>query len=99
MTSDEIEALVLPEDFDEYAWEVEAKGVFCDAHLKYQGNEYPMTFYEIERLAQDVAEALRDGMPFFEQNLVVVRKVTKDEMIWATRRLVAAGWISKMAHE
>lgn len=79
--------LVLPDDFDEYAWEVESKGVFWDVRVRYGGREYPVTFYEPERLAQDAAEELDEGKPFFEPNIIVVRKVSKDAMIAAVAEL------------
>lgn len=82
--------LVLPEDFDDYAWEIEAKGVFWDVRLRYEGREFPLTFYEPQRLAQDVADQLQDNAFFFEQNLVIIRKVTREAMELAAQELVSA---------
>lgn len=87
MSTNETLALVLPENFDDYAWEVESKGVFWDVHLRYRGREYPLTFYDPQRLAQDVADQLEEGPLFFERNIVVVRKVTREAMVLAAQEL------------
>jgi hypothetical protein len=88
MPTEEHPLLVLPEDFDDYAWEIESKGVFWDVRLRYGGREYPLTFYEPQRLAQDVADQLEERPIFFERNIVVVRKVTKAAMDLAAQELV-----------
>lgn len=44
--------LVLPPDFSEYAWEVEAKGVFWDAGVVIDDNPVQVTFYDPARLAR-----------------------------------------------
>jgi hypothetical protein len=88
MSTEEPPVLVLPEDFDDYAWEVESKGVFWDVRLRYEGREYPLTFYEPQRLAQDVADQLEESPIFFERNIVVVKKVTRAAMDLAAQELV-----------
>jgi hypothetical protein len=88
MPMEEHPLLVLPEDFDDYAWEVESKGVFWDVLMRYGGREYRLTFYEPQRLAQDVADQLEESPLFFERNLVVVRKVTREAMELAVQELV-----------
>jgi hypothetical protein len=85
--------LVLPADFDDYAWEVESKGVFWDVRMQYGGLEYPLTFYEPQRLAQDIADQLKEGRLFFEPNVVVVTKVTRETMRLAAQALVREGRI------
>jgi len=90
MPIEERPVLILPEDFDDYAWEVESKGVFWDVRLRYGGREFPLTFYEPHRLTQDVADQLEDSSFFFEQNLVIVRKVTREAMELAAQELVRA---------
>lgn len=90
MPIDERPVLTLPGDFDDYAWEVESKGVFWDARLQYQGQEFPLTFYEPRRLTQDASDQLEASPFFFEQNLVIVRKVTREAMELAAQELVRA---------
>lgn len=88
--------LVLPEDFDDYAWEVEAKGVFWEVRLRYDGLEYPLTFYEPVRLAQDISDQLKASPVFFEQNLMVVPKVTREAMELAVRELVGGQGVNQL---
>lgn len=88
--------LVLPEDFREYAWEIESKGVFWDARVRYDGKEFAVVFYEPERLAQDASEELNEGNPFFEKNVIVISKVTESEMNTAISRLAKDGRIAHL---
>src|SRR5438067_1813400 len=88
MHMEEHPLLVLPEDFDDYAWDVESKGVFWDVRMRYGGREYQLTFYEPQRLIQDMADQLEESPLFFERNLVVVRKVTREAMELAVEELV-----------
>jgi len=80
-------ALILP-DFDDYAWEVESKGVFWDVRLRYAEREYSLTFYEAHRLAQDAADQLEEGPLFFEPNIIIIKKVTREAMNRAAQELV-----------
>lgn len=77
--------LILPDDFDEYAWEVEAKGYFSDAFVRVEETVLPVVFYEPTRLAQDVAEEIFAGRTFAATRLLVVAQVTEAAM----RRAVA----------
>jgi hypothetical protein len=38
------DVFILPEGFDEYAWEVEAKGYFSEAMLSFSGKRYRLKF-------------------------------------------------------
>ena len=46
--------LTLPEDFEDYAWEAEAKGVFWDTSARIGDREVTVTFYDPVRLSQDI---------------------------------------------
>ena len=83
--------LHLPEDFDAYEWEVEAKGWFPDARLSAFGKEYPLNFYDPVRLAQEIASEHERSAVFCEPNLVVVKKVTRSGMEEAAQELVRSG--------
>lgn len=72
--------LVLPADFGEYAWEVEAKGVFWDAKIDVDGVHVSLTFYDEVRLAQDVAEELAQARVFGCNRLLVVERLTAENM-------------------
>lgn len=83
--------LELPEDFDDYEWEVEAKGYFHDALVEYVGLTYRIAFYDATRLAQDVQSELKYGLAVLPNNLVVVDSVTRAAMTEAVRRLFRDG--------
>ncbi|GHH71568.1 hypothetical protein [Promicromonospora soli] len=71
--------LVLPEDFGEYAWEVEAKGWF-QCPVRAGGQTANVTFYDPARLAQDVSADHASRVPFTVTRLVVIERVTADLM-------------------
>lgn len=82
--------LNLPADFDDHAWEVEAKGWFGGAQLKAAGKTYKLNFYDPVRLAQEIEAVLATGRVFFEPNLVVVKSVTRGEMEQAAESLMSS---------
>ncbi|MFD7021223.1 hypothetical protein [Promicromonospora sukumoe] len=71
--------LVFPEDFEEYAWEIEAKGWFL-CPVRVGGRTADVTFYDPARLAQDVSADHASGVPFAVTRLVVIERVTADRM-------------------
>ena len=72
--------LVLPRDFSDYAWEVEAKGWFAGALLSFAGDLREVTFYDPVRLAQDVeADMMHDGQTTLVR-VIVIEKVTAQNM-------------------
>lgn len=79
--------LRLPDDFEDYAWEVEAKGVFWDAWIALGGLELPVTFYDPVRLAQDVEEDVKSQRSFAVRHLIVVGRLTIEEMTTAVAAL------------
>lgn len=72
--------LLLPEGYNEYAWEVEAKGYLWDACVELDGRVVAVTFYDATRLAQDVAEESIAGRVFAAKRLLVVPSVTQVHM-------------------
>lgn len=70
-------SLIFPDDFDDYAWEVEAKGWFNDVVVETDGQRFRITFYDIARLSQDIEDELSANAAFVEKNVVVVRNVTR----------------------
>jgi hypothetical protein len=92
-------SLVLPADFDEYGWEVEAKGWFSEARMTVSGKHYRLTFYDPVRLAQEIQGDLQEGNVFFEANLVVVPAVTKSNMERAAALLVQSGQVASLVAE
>lgn len=78
---------MLPDDFADYAWEVEAKGVLWDARVVLESRELLVTFYDPVRLAQDVEEDVESQHSFVVGNLIVVKRLTVDEMTGAVAAL------------
>jgi len=85
-----------PQDFDDYAWEVEAKGWFSGALPSVGGKECPLNFYDPVRLAQTIRDELESGNVFCEPNLIAVKAVTRAEMEEAAREIVRRGWVSSL---
>ena len=70
-------SLIFPDDFDDYAWEVEAKGWLNDVILETNGQKFRIMFYDLARLSQDIESALAINAAFVEKNVVVVPHVTR----------------------
>jgi len=83
--------LTFPEDFDDYEWEVTAKGCFSEALLTVAGTRYRLNFYDAVRIQQEIESALESGSIFFEPNLLVIEAVDKAKMKEATALLVSSG--------
>jgi len=92
-------SFVLPADFDDYAWEVEAKGWFSEARMTVSGKHYRLNFYDPVRLAQTIEGDLQEGPVFFEPNLVVVPTVTKSNMERAVKLLIQSGQLASLVAE
>ena len=92
-------SFVLPADFDDYAWEVEAKGFFSEAVMTVAGKCYRLNFYDPVRLSQEIESELERGAVFFEPNLVIVRSVTKSDMQQAAEVLAQSGQAVTLAPE
>ncbi len=82
--------LVLPADFGDYAWEVESKGYFSEASVRIGGHLVGVSFYEPARLIQDITEELAAGRPFASPRLLVLERVTLENMGAAVERAPAA---------
>lgn len=89
----------LPGDFSDYEWEVVAKGCFSGTLMTVAGKQYRLNFYDAVRLRQEIESEFENGRVFFESNLVIVRKVTKEEMERAVEQLVQSGLVASLAAE
>jgi hypothetical protein len=70
-----------PDDFDDYAWEVEAKGWFEGIMVEWNGRHIRPVFYDPVRLGQEIADTFARGEAYFrEPNLIVVQATTRDYM-------------------
>ena len=83
--------LLLPEDFSEYQAEVESKGWFSESFVLFEGQRFQLNFYDLARLTQEASDALAKGVPFFEENLVIVPRVTPLHMQAAAEHLATTG--------
>ena len=86
-------SLNLPFDFIDYEWEVAEKGYFSDAYLEVGNARYRINFYDIHRFTQEVEDELNKASMFFEENLVFVHKVNRENMELAVKSLVQFGRI------
>jgi len=84
-------SLQLPDEFDQFASEVEAKGWFGEASLNLRGKKYRLNFYDARRLRQEISDSIGRGKAFFEPNLVVIKSLTRAQMESAAGQLVEAG--------
>jgi hypothetical protein len=83
--------LELPDDFDDYAWEVESKGWFNGAIFVLGHVRYRLFFYDPTRLSQDIEDELEGGVAFLERNLLVVKTVDRNNMEKAIEFLAKSG--------
>ena len=81
-------SFILPHDFDDYEWEVTAKGYFSWARIIVSGKQYSLNFNDAVRLNQEIESSFGSDDVFFEPNLVVVLSVTKLEIEEAVEQLV-----------
>lgn len=85
--------LVLPEYFQDYAYEYEAKGWFSHVRLHYMGRQFPLSFYDPIRLMQEIEGELRRSPVFTEPNLLVVASITEAAMREAVEYAIATGFV------
>ncbi|MDO5079765.1 hypothetical protein [Buchananella hordeovulneris] len=79
--------LLLPTDFGDYAWEIEAKGVCWEVSVRVGDRLVAVTFYDPVRLAQDIAAELRGGAYPELRRVLVVPRVTAEQMRAAIARV------------
>ena len=86
-------SLELPTDFEDYAWETEAKGWFSEARIVVAERRYQINIYDLARLTQTIEGEFKRGQIFFEPNLVIVPSVTRAHMERAAEELLQSGQI------
>jgi hypothetical protein len=89
--------LILPADFDDYEWEVTAKGWYDQAHVIVAGQCSRLKFYDPVRLGQEIESEFELGRVFYEQNLVVIQSVTRAHMQRAVESLSEFGRLDCLA--
>lgn len=86
--------LRLPNDFDEGLWE--SKGFLPKAELLIDGRRFYVNFYDPVRLSQDAAAATEGGKIFFEENLIVVERISRPVLDAAADWLVRTGGLTRL---
>lgn len=79
-------------DDDLYQLEVESKGCLLDIIVEFSNNiKYKISFYDISRFSQDVAEELQQSSFFYEENIIFLTRITKDNIIRTINELENKG--------
>lgn len=70
---------------DLFQFEMESKGYLYNTKLLLKnGRSFNIVFYDTTRFKQDVDEVLENGLAcFYEENLVIVEKLTKEILLEA----------------
>lgn len=74
--------IIFPNWFDELTeFEVKNKGFLINFTVFVNVVEYCFSFYDIHRLIQDYEETINELNFFYEENLVILPEITKDNII------------------
>ena len=84
--------LRLPDYLDGYELETEAKGYLTEARISAGGAVYTLTVYDPVRLSQDTEAEVPAHGYMAVANLLVVPKVTREEIAKAVRLLADSGF-------
>lgn len=79
-------------DDDLYQLEVESKGCLLNIIVEFSNNiKYKISFYDISRFSQDVAEELQQSSFFYEENIIFLTRITKENIIRTINELENKG--------
>lgn len=79
-------------DDDLYQLEVESRGCLLNIIVEFSNNiKYKISFYDISRFSQDVAEELQQSSFFYEENIIFLTRITKDNIIRTINELENKG--------
>ena len=81
-----------PPHFETDGQIIEAKGWFLGVVVEVDGVEHYPMFYDPDRLSQECADAVARNGFFYEQNIVVVPRVTRDHIEAAVDKLSRSGF-------
>ncbi len=84
--------LRFPDYLDDYEFETEAKGYLTEVRILAGAAGYTLTVYDPVRLAQDAAHEVRRYGYMALANVIVVPKVTRDEIARAAALLARSGF-------
>ena len=89
--------LIWPDGFEDYAWQLEAKGRCSGVVIKVGGRSVKPVFYDPVRLKQDLDEEISSKRYFLERNLIVLETVSREAIEAVVRDLAASGELERMA--
>lgn len=79
-------------DDDLYQLEVESKGCLLNIIVEFSNNiKNKISFYDLSRFSQDVAEELQQASFFYEENIIFLTRITKDNIVRTINELENKG--------
>ena len=84
-------------DDDLYQLEVGSKGCLLNIIVEFSNNiMYNISFYDISRFSQDVSEELQESSFFYEENIIFLTKLTKDNIVRTINEIEKKGIYSRL---
>ncbi|MFJ8461709.1 hypothetical protein ACIQ57_21665 [Lysinibacillus xylanilyticus] len=84
-------------DDEPVQFEIQSKGYLYGTILKINNeNEFQINFYDSSRFKQDVDDELKMYSFFYEENVVLVEKITKEKLLSAINDVFLGGVYKKM---
>jgi hypothetical protein len=84
--------LQFPSYLDGYEVETEAKGYLVGVKVIWRDSTYELIIFDAARLGQEVADEVDKGGYFAAANLVVVARVTREDISRAVERISRGGF-------
>ena len=84
-------SLKWPDDFEDYSWEIEAKGWFTGVQILFGDKVFTPVFYDRARLEQEIGDAIASQKYFAETRLVVVDRVSRASIEDSISAMAEAG--------
>ncbi|EEF58378.1 hypothetical protein Cflav_PD6121 [Pedosphaera parvula Ellin514] len=85
-----------PDDFEDYAWQIESKGWFVGLEIIIDGKTLKPIFYDPARLSQDILEEISSAGFFVESFLIVIQQVTRETIERAIADLARTGGLERL---
>ena len=80
-----------------FIFEMESKGYFYGCSVKLNSNEvYHLNFYDTARFYQDATDEISSNGYFYEENVVLLEKVTLENIIKTIDKLYKKNIFSRM---
>lgn len=89
----------IPKDLDGYPWPKEGPGFLGDIAIRFSGNMFKLNIYDILTLGKTCEGELDASACFTEPNLIVVRKITRENVFSAIDQIASAKFSSLLPEE